>query len=61
MDKDYCTAATFVHSNGKNKLFAELFVLFKTIFFVKKHTILYGWDHTILFKFHKHVVQILMK
>ena len=27
----------------------------------KKHKILYGSDHTILFKFHQHVVQILIK
>ena len=32
MDKDYYTATIIVHSNGKNKLFAELFVLFTTIF-----------------------------
>ena len=27
-------------------------------FCVKKHEILYGSDHTTLFKFHQHVVQI---
>ena len=32
-----------------------------TIFFVKKHKILYVSDHTILFKFHQRVVQILIK
>ena len=39
----------------------QRFVKYSEPFFVKKLKILYTFDHTILFRFHQHVVQILIK
>ena len=49
-----------VQTTQNFELFEKKNGVFMTIF-DKKHNILYGSGHTILFKFHQHVVQILIK